>query len=99
MPVDGCVAAAEGVVVREGEDRGVQDAALLGVEDLQSQAVVFAEADGAGETDPQAQRGAWGGGGVVGVTDDGALGEVELLGEELLGVQGHGAPFAVWGGT
>ncbi|MFF5438825.1 hypothetical protein [Streptomyces achromogenes] len=86
----GVVAAAEGVVSGEREDQAVQHA-LLGVEDLQAQTVVFASADGAGEVDTQPEWRAGCGGGVVGVADDGAVGELELLGEELLRVQGHGA--------
>lgn len=45
------VAAGEGAVVGEAEDRGVEDA-LLGVDDAQAKSVVLAVADGGGEVDP-----------------------------------------------
>jgi hypothetical protein len=93
LDVPGGVAANERAVLGEREDRGVDDSPF-GVEHRQMQSVVLVDTDSARELNPQAQRrvGQWGG--VVGIADDGAVGEGqgEVLGEELLGVQGQDEP-------
>jgi hypothetical protein len=84
------VAAPECVVVGEGQLRGV-DFPVVGVEQAQPESVVFALVVGGGEVDAQPECGSWFGGGVVGVADDGAVrvGQGEMVGEELFGVQGQ----------
>ncbi|MCX4529264.1 hypothetical protein OG982_26820 [Streptomyces sp. NBC_01551] len=84
------VSGVEGAVVGEAQHGGV-DRSFVEVHDLQSQPVVAVGVDRGGEVDAEPQREVWGGGGVVGMADDGGLGvgQREVVGEELFGEQGQ----------
>lgn len=87
--VGGFVAAVEGSVVHEAECHRV-DLPVFQVDDCDTQPAVGVRVDGSGEVNPQTQRRARHGGGVVGVAHDGVLVERKAqLGEELGSLQEH----------